>query len=597
MKKPTRNQLIIALSCIGFSTVSFGQLLPVLVKNINPTTNIASTMGSESIQYKNRLFFSANNGTHGMELWVTDGTDVGTQMVLDLNSGAMNSSPHNFLIFKDTLFFTATTGLGDELWATDGTSLGTFLVKDINPGASAASPNNFIEMGNSLYFVATNGANGRELWKTTGAKQGATMVFDINPSGDGNPDGLTVFNNKLFFYAYNGVNGGELWTSDGTSAQTFMLKDINATGDSNPGYFTSYKNMLYFFANNSVDGNELWRTDGTIANTQMFLDINPGAASSDPWHLNLVNSKLLFVANNGINDRELWSTDGTIANTQMVMDINTAGTFDGYFFTIYKNKLFFRAKNATDGLELWVSDGTNAGTSMVLDINVGAGNGFPDGLNIFNNKLYFYANDGGGNHGGELWTSDGTPAGTNMVKDINPTGDSNPGTFKIFNNTLYFIAQDGVNGFHVWKSSGTAGGTAIVAPSICQNVNPLAAGSSIFAVLNNNMLLFQGNYMIEENRELYKIAISQSGIEEEVAVNNSVNLYPNPVSNELTVELSSYESPTFLTVTDLSGKLIYETQLDNMTQKIITADWQNGVYLFTIYSESSRQVKKIIVSH
>ena len=41
----------------------------------------------------------------------------------------------------DTLFFTADDGVnGNELWKSDGTEAGTVLVKDINPGSGSSSP-------------------------------------------------------------------------------------------------------------------------------------------------------------------------------------------------------------------------------------------------------------------------------------------------------------------------------------------------------------------------------------------------------------------------------------------------------------------------
>jgi ELWxxDGT repeat protein len=53
-------------------------------------------------------------------------------------------------------------------------------------------------------------------------------------------------------------------------------------------------------------------------------------------------------------------------------------------------------------------------------------------------------------HGDELWQYDGITA--SLVADINPgTGGSNPGDFTIFNNALYFSANDGVNGTEIWN--------------------------------------------------------------------------------------------------------------------------------------------------
>ncbi len=58
----------------------------VLVADIDPAvdpfTNVNGT-----------LFFTANDVTHGIELWKSDGTAAGTTMVSDINPGSANSSP------------------------------------------------------------------------------------------------------------------------------------------------------------------------------------------------------------------------------------------------------------------------------------------------------------------------------------------------------------------------------------------------------------------------------------------------------------------------------------------------------------------------
>lgn len=53
----------------------------------------------------------------GEELWRTDGTDTGTVQVLDLFVGTASSSPADFTVYKDDLYFSANDGvIGRELW-------------------------------------------------------------------------------------------------------------------------------------------------------------------------------------------------------------------------------------------------------------------------------------------------------------------------------------------------------------------------------------------------------------------------------------------------------------------------------------------------
>ncbi len=113
----------------------------------------------------NTLFFSANNGVNGRELWKSDGTAAGTVLVRDIYPSYYSSSPSNLTAVGNTLFFRANDDVNNaELWKSDGTAAGTVLVKDILPGSSGSSPFSLKAVGNTLFFTADNGVNGRELW-------------------------------------------------------------------------------------------------------------------------------------------------------------------------------------------------------------------------------------------------------------------------------------------------------------------------------------------------------------------------------------------------------------------------------------------------
>ncbi len=371
-----------------------------------------------------RVFFTVDDGIHGNEVWVSDGTAAGTMLVSDIDPGATGSSPADLINVNGELFFAANDGThGLELWETDGTAVGTMMVKDADPGATggfAGTP--MADVNGTLFFDATDGTHGVELWKSDGTPAGTGMVADINPgASDSFPVQLTNLNGMLLFFADDSTHGLELWRSDGTAAGTSLVMDIDPGAGSSftSGVFnvTTVNGTLFFMAQDASHGFELWKSDGTAAGTTMVADIVSGAASSAPQFLTDVNGTLFFTANDAIHGFELWKSDGTTAGTQLVKDIRPGGT--GSITSVFgpwanvAGTLFFTAEDSgADGFELWKSDGTAAGTVMVKDIVPGAGSSLPAWLTNVNGALEFYAEDPLSSTGWGLWRSDGTAAGT-----------------------------------------------------------------------------------------------------------------------------------------------------------------------------------------
>ncbi len=256
-----------------------------LVKDIFPGSDSSFSDDSFFTNVNGTLFFVANDGTTGRELWKSNGTAAGTILVKDIFPGVGGSSPSFLTNVNGTLFFMANDGTtGWELWKSNGTALGTTLVKDINPGGDSSilfpSFGVLTNVNGTLFFVANDGTTGGELWKSDGTTIGTTLVKDIRPGSSVNdpwPGGLTNVNGTLFFVANDGTTGGELWKSDGTTIGTTLVKDIRPVfASSELRWLTNVNGTLFFVANDGTTGPELWKSDGTTIGTTLFKDIIPG---------------------------------------------------------------------------------------------------------------------------------------------------------------------------------------------------------------------------------------------------------------------------------------------------------------------------------
>ena len=87
-------------------------------------------------------------------------------MVRDINPGGPGSAPKSLTNVAGTLFLGASDGThGSELWRSDGTRDGTSIADDINPGPTGSQPRDLTDVGGTAFFSADDGAHGRELWK------------------------------------------------------------------------------------------------------------------------------------------------------------------------------------------------------------------------------------------------------------------------------------------------------------------------------------------------------------------------------------------------------------------------------------------------
>lgn len=597
----------------------------ILLKDINSGTGSSSP--ADFTQLNGVIYFSAITATEGRELWRTDGTPAGTTLVKNIAPGSASSNSANeFNLFSNGsyLVFAAESAAaqGVELWKSDGTDAGTVVLKDINTGADSSMPHSFVTYNNMILFLAKNAANGEELWKTDGTGTGTVLVKDINPG----PAGCTslelfpgfgfpvafythTFNNKVFFTATDGTSGGQVWGTDGTEANTTLLSDVvPGVGVASVFLFDAVDvpGKFIFPVSNGTTRSELWQSNGTSAGTSLFKSFdNPGEIPYIALNVSFQNGEVVqnlfqgntffFVGNDMNNGTELWKSDGTLANTVMVKDVNPGAAsgidFGGNISYLYTSAAFFFAANdGTNGNELWKTDGTDAGTTMVEDINSGPDNANPILSIVNNHKIIFSATDGDDPVNTDLFVVTGNfdPLPVRLT-GFSVTKQNSDALLQWFTeqeiNSNHFIIQRSFDALH-FENIGTV----------------QAAGNST----GKRSYQFIDENIVARGKQVIYYRIASADIDGKTQYSGiatlrlrssgwNVQLVTNPVQQNIQLNITGAENVS-VAIREMTGKLVYSNTLPvvNSVLNIPAEKLPHGYYAVTVYNGIERKTLRFI---
>jgi ELWxxDGT repeat protein len=295
---------------LSFTLPVFSQE-PVLIKDFNTDANstfrFTSSGITPGISTDEHMYFLADDGLHREELWRTNGTELGTQLMKDIWPGEGKSRINFTGVIGNTLFFRANAGeFVGKLWRSQGTTTSTQMV-DADEGEIRIFNDSirFAIFQDALYFSGEKDL-GYELYRIEATESTATLVKVIDPrinviwGGGFNSFSslaslLTAVQDMIYFTASDDENGRELWKTNGTEAGTQMVKDISK-GNSSTTFqqLKAFENTLIFTADDGIHGLELWLSKGTAEETYLLGDLTKGEAGSEIELLEMVGRFVYF---------------------------------------------------------------------------------------------------------------------------------------------------------------------------------------------------------------------------------------------------------------------------------------------------------------
>ena len=359
-----------------------------------------------------KFYFSAQSPNEGRELRVSDGTEAGTSVLVDIEG---SSGPLDLQWMDGKLAFSAgTTGFARELFVYD---LDAETLTEIDVGGVASiNIQGMQTVGNSIFIlgrgVTSDSRNVPALYVSDGSQEGTQLVFvEGEPVGgvavkqpteslavqraeapantpyvlaDGDyyptniqPHSLTSFAGRLFFLANNDPNNQSsllLYSvaEDGSDVRRELGEDVTFVQN-----LTVVGDTLYFYVDRRINAanftRHVYAYDGTTL--QESGDFPEGLFASRFYATSL---GLFVVTTNNVYRTAFEDGEFTFASMHPGDTMTTytgvkSRTQFGELFTEVEGTIYFVADTVIDGTavgeELWKTDGSAEGTSLVLETN------------------------------------------------------------------------------------------------------------------------------------------------------------------------------------------------------------------------------------
>jgi ELWxxDGT repeat protein len=257
------------------------------------------------------FYLSLPDSATTQALWKTDGSLAGSSKLAGGLTGEAFADLR-LLAIGDRVFFVADDGVhGTEPWVTDGTTAGTHMVKDIQSGPLGSAITKLVAFQGQAHFMAKDHANlGPRLWRSDGTEAGTIKVATVKSIVGGS---IAATNSYVYFQAQLST-GATLWAYDGLAASPLLSPTPGAKVES-PDDLTPCGDHLYCTAWSDATGREIYVADASAGTLSVAFDLMPGPGGSDPGLLTLCSGNLFFEGTGADGDHELYVYDTGLAHT------------------------------------------------------------------------------------------------------------------------------------------------------------------------------------------------------------------------------------------------------------------------------------------
>ncbi len=312
-----------------------------------------------------KLLFPGHSEANGHEPWVTDGTLAGTHMVKDIMPGSATSLGDPFPLFQGFDFQGRAYFLGQDethgmqLWVSDGTEAGTTQFAEVNEQDESGAITLDWSKNDDHFIITTPDGVMASDGITTELLHPANTVFVKIP-------GLTYsVSPEGWMYFIVSQNGARLYRTKGTTATTEAVLDASVPYQVYP-YLTEVNGVLYALSTTGGINTALLRLDpatGEATTIKAFAPITNGSGSNQNFYgFRVLGDHFYFYGIEGDTHRQYWRSDGTTAGTVMISNfqpnpVNGGPNPASANMIPFAGHLVFTANSEVVGTELFASEG------------------------------------------------------------------------------------------------------------------------------------------------------------------------------------------------------------------------------------------------